>query len=95
MDNTTIIGNIAAILTTTSFLPQAIKTIKTKNTAGLSLPMYLLFVLGVTLWLIYGLLNKQIPIILGNSITLLLAGVILGFMIKEQLANKIKNVFKE
>jgi MtN3 and saliva related transmembrane protein len=95
MDNTTIIGNIAAILTTASFLPQAIKTIKTKNTAGLSLPMYLLFVLGVTLWLIYGLLNKQIPIILGNSITLLLAGVILGFMIKEQLANKIKNVFKE
>jgi len=94
MDNTTIIGNIAAILTTVSFLPQAVKTIKTKNTAGLSFPMYLLFVLGVTLWLIYGMLNKQVPIILGNAITLLLAGVILGFMIKEQLTKTLRKVFK-
>ena len=46
MDTTTIIGNLAAILTTTSFLPQALKTIKTKDTGSLSLPMYLLFVIG-------------------------------------------------
>ena len=82
MDITVIIGNIAALLTTISFLPQAVKTIKTKDTASLSFPMYLLFVTGVTLWLIYGLLNNQMPIILGNAITLLLAGIILGFMIK-------------
>jgi len=82
MDITVIIGNIAALLTTISFLPQAVKTIKTKDTASLSFPMYLLFVTGVTLWLIYGVLNNQMPIILGNAITLLLAGIILGFMIK-------------
>ncbi len=88
MDFTAIIGNIAAILTTVSFLPQAIKTIKTQNTASLSFPMYLLFVTGVTLWLVYGLLNHQTPIILGNAITLLLAGIILAFMVKGKFTKK-------
>ncbi len=88
MDFTAIIGNIAAILTTVSFLPQAIKTIKTQNTASLSFPMYLLFVTGVTLWLVYGLLNQQTPIILGNAITLLLAGIILAFMVKGKFTKK-------
>lgn len=89
MDSTTIIGNIAALLTTTSFLPQAIKTIKTRDTASLSFPMYLLFVTGVTLWLIYGVLNQQMPIIVGNFVTLVLAGIILGFMMKGQLTKKL------
>ncbi|PHQ61868.1 MAG: hypothetical protein COC08_03240 [Maribacter sp.] len=88
MDLTSIIGNIAAIMTTSSFLPQAIKTIKTKNTDSLSFPMYLLFVIGVGLWLIYGTLNNQMPIIVGNLITLVLAGVILAFMIKNNINNK-------
>ena len=90
MDYTSIIGNIAALLTTISFLPQAIKTIKTKDTGGLSFPMYLLFVTGVSLWLIYGALNNQMPIIIGNLITLILAGIILGFMIQGQFAKKFK-----
>ena len=94
MDITSIIGNIAALLTTTSFLPQAIKTIKTKDTASLSFPMYLLFVTGVTLWLVYGTLNHQMPIIIGNLITLVLAGIILGFMVKDQLARKISKRIK-
>lgn len=89
MDFTSIIGNVAALLTTISFLPQAIKTIKTKDTGGLSFPMYLLFVTGVLLWLIYGTLNNQMPIIIGNLITLILAGIILGFMVKGQFSNKI------
>jgi len=93
MDITSIIGNIAAIMTTTSFLPQAIKTIKTKDTASLSFPMYLLFVSGVSLWLIYGTLNNQMPIILGNLITLILAGIILLFMIKDLLKRN-PNVFR-
>jgi MtN3 and saliva related transmembrane protein len=83
MDFTSIIGNIAALLTTISFLPQAIKTIKTKDTGSLSFPMYLFFVAGVCLWLVYGTLNNQMPIILGNLITLILAGTILFFMVKE------------
>lgn len=88
MDITSIIGNIAAALTTISFLPQAIKTIKTKDTGGLSLPMYFMFVSGVSLWLIYGMMNKQMPIIIGNLVTLLLAGIILGFMLNDMLKKK-------
>ena len=90
MDTTAIIGNIAALLTTISFLPQAVKTIKTKDTASLSFPMYFLFVTGVTLWLVYGALNNQMPIILGNLVTLILAGIILGFMVKGSFTKKTK-----
>jgi MtN3 and saliva related transmembrane protein len=50
----------------------------------------LLFVTGVSLWLIYGTLNNQMPIIIGNLVTLLLAGIILGFMIRGQFAKKFK-----
>lgn len=90
MDITGIIGNVAALLTTVSFLPQAIKTIKTKDTDSLSFPMYLLFVTGVALWLVYGTINKQMPIIVGNLVTLILAGIILGFLIKGEFAKKFK-----
>ncbi|PCJ96982.1 MAG: glutathione synthetase [Flavobacteriaceae bacterium] len=79
MNTVNIIGNIAALLTTISFLPQALKTIKTKNTKGLSLPMYILFISGVFLWIIYGVYSWQIPIIVGNVLTFLLAGVILTY----------------
>jgi len=88
MDITSIIGNLAAILTTASFLPQALKTIKTKDTGGLSLPMYVLFVVGVGLWLLYGMLNNQMPIIIGNLITLILSGTILIFMLKGTFLRK-------
>lgn len=90
MDITSIIGNTAAALTTISFLPQAIKTIKTKDTGGLSFPMYLMFVTGVSLWLVYGMMNNQMPIIIGNLITLVLAGIIFGFMLKDLLKNRHK-----
>ena len=77
-----IFGYAAAILTTLSFLPQAIKTIKEKNTEGISLVMYSLFTSGVFLWLVYGLFVKDIPIIVANSITLILAVTILVLKIK-------------
>lgn len=80
-----LIGNIAALLTTISFLPQVIKTIKTKDTKSISLPMYLLFITGVFLWIIYGLRSNQMPIIIGNTITFILAGVILGYKLLETL----------
>ncbi len=82
MDTDFIIGTIAAILTTVSFLPQVIKTVKTRDTKSLSLPMYLLFVTGVILWIIYGISNKQAPIILGNTVTLLFASIILCYKIR-------------
>jgi MtN3 and saliva related transmembrane protein len=76
-----IVGYIAATLTTLSFLPQAILTIKTKNTESLSLSMYSMFTLGVLCWLIYGLYIDDEAIIFANSITFLLAVSILSFKI--------------
>ena len=70
MDTTEIIGLIAALLSTCAFLPQTIKTIKSKNTRDLSLPMYILLVSGVCLWLVYGILRGSIAIIIANAVTL-------------------------
>jgi len=72
------IGYAAAILTTLSFLPQAIMTIKTRDTESLSLAMYSSFTLGVLLWLVYGFFIGNKVIIYANSITLLLAFIILS-----------------
>jgi MtN3 and saliva related transmembrane protein len=73
----TLIGFIAAAFTTLSFLPQAIKVIKTKNTSGISFSMYLMFTIGVSLWLIYGIFTKQLSISIANGITLIFAIIIL------------------
>ncbi len=79
---TEIIGYFAAFLTTISFLPQVIKTIKTRDTKGVSLFMYSLFVAGVFLWLIYGILLENIVITSANLVTLVLAGGVLAIKIK-------------
>lgn len=76
-----ILGYLAALLTTISFLPQAIHTIKTKNTHSLSLMMYSLFTLGVFCWLIYGIYIDNNAIIFANAITFVLAASILGVKI--------------
>ena len=75
------IGYAAAILTTISFLPQAIMTIKTRDTEALSLGMYVSFTLGVFLWLVYGFCIENKVIIYANSITLILASIILSVKI--------------
>lgn len=77
-----IVGIIAAICTTGAFLPQAIKTFKTKDTKGISLLMYSFSTLGIFLWLVYGLLLHDTPLILANSITVLLSGSILVLKIR-------------
>lgn len=77
-----LIGSIGATLTTISFLPQAIKTIKTKNTEGISLAMYAIFTTGVSFWLVYGILLENPIIIISNIITLALSGSILLIKIK-------------
>jgi MtN3 and saliva related transmembrane protein len=82
------IGYLAATLTTASFLPQAILTIRTKDTESLSLSMYSLFTLGVLCWLIYGLYISDKAIIFANAITLLLAASILSFKIYNILFKK-------
>ena len=78
----TFLGYVAAVLTTISFVPQALLIIKTKDTKGISLPMYILFTIGVACWLLYGIYIGMIPVIIANFITLALAIVILTFKIK-------------
>lgn len=76
------IGSAAATLTTTSFIPQAVRIFRTRHTTDISLGMYTLFTLGVTLWLTYGIQLSSWPIIVANSATLLLAGTVLAMKIK-------------
>ena len=77
-----IVGSVAASLTTAAFFPQAIKTIRTGETSGLSLIMYLLLVTGVALWLAYGLLIGSRPLILANGIVLLPQAAILAMLLQ-------------
>ena len=74
---TDLLGYIAAFLTTTSFLPQVIRTLRTGDTRSISFTMYLMLVIGVAAWLAYGWLLGALPIMLANGITLLLASIIL------------------
>jgi MtN3 and saliva related transmembrane protein len=82
MNLVTIIGYLAAFGTTASFLPQAVKTIQTKDTSGISLPMYIFFTAGTLLWLIYGIMEPSLPVAVANAITLIFASVILVYKIK-------------
>jgi len=79
---TTITGLTAAFCTTISFLPQAIKTIKTKDTSGISLFMYFLFTLGTFLWLVYGIMDNNLPVMIANAITLIFACIIFIYKIR-------------
>lgn len=79
MDFHTIIGLTAGFCTTVAFLPQAIKTWKTKSAKDLSLGMYSIFCTGIILWLIYGFLINDIPVILTNVASMILATSILYF----------------
>lgn len=71
-----ILGYMAAGLTTASFLPQAFRTLKTKETEAISLTMYSAFCSGVLLWLIYGLIIENWPLVVANAFTFLFAGII-------------------
>ncbi len=78
----TIIGLVAAFCTTISFLPQAIKTIQTKDTASISLAMYSLFTFGTLMWLLYGIFTMNIPVMVANAVTLVFAAIILVYKIR-------------
>jgi MtN3 and saliva related transmembrane protein len=82
MNFATIIGLLAATCTTISFVPQVVQILKTKNTKGISLGMYILFTFGIACWLVYGFYLGELPIIIANAITLVLASTILVFKIK-------------
>ena len=71
------LGAIAATLTTLSFLPQAAKTLRTRETHAISLWMYVAFTIGLVFWFVYGVMLDSWPIIIANAVTLVLASTIL------------------
>ena len=77
-----VIGYLAALLTTCSFVPQAWHTFRTRDVRGISLGMYSVFAVGVGLWLLYGVLLAAWPIVLANSVTLALALAILAMKLR-------------
>jgi MtN3 and saliva related transmembrane protein len=82
MDMTLTVGLTAAFLTTIAFLPQALKIWRTKSAKDVSLHTFLAFTVGVALWLVYGILKQELPIILSNGITLALASAILTMKLR-------------
>ncbi len=81
-DGTTFIGLVAAVLTTTSLVPQLIKSWKLKETRDISMLMFLVLGAGVFLWMVYGLLLHNLPLIAANGVSFLLILVILFFKVK-------------
>jgi MtN3 and saliva related transmembrane protein len=77
-----LIGFAAATCTSVAYAPQAIKVWKTRSTGDISLGMFLVMVLGLALWLVYGLLSGDAPLIAANVITMVLAGGILFMKLK-------------
>lgn len=71
------LGYIAGFFTTIAFLPQVVKCWKTKKTQDISLSMFLIFTIGVFMWLIYGFLSKNIPVFVANLVTFILAILVL------------------
>jgi MtN3 and saliva related transmembrane protein len=82
------LGYLAASLTTVSFFPQALKTLRSGDTSGISLRMYLLFTAGIALWGVYGLITGDGPLIAANAITLVTAGLILDRKLRAVLASR-------
>lgn len=78
----TIVGMLAGVLTTVAFLPQVLRTWRTRSTADISLVMFLIYVSGIVLWLIYGLMLNDLPLILSNAVTLVFSGTILGLKLR-------------
>jgi MtN3 and saliva related transmembrane protein len=82
------IGFLAAVLTTFSFLPQAILTLRTRKTDEISLTMYLMLNLGIACWAVYGVIQDDLAIILANSVTLLFSLPILLVKSSNKLAGR-------
>ena len=78
-----IIGYLAALLTTFSFLVQAIQSWRTRDLSGISVGMYSMFTLGVGLWLIFGIVIESWPLIVTNALTFLFALSILLMKLKQ------------
>jgi len=82
MNLTTLIGLLACFLTTGAFLPQIIKTIKTKETKDISLSMYIIYIIGVLVWFVYGFMIGESAILVGNTFSFLFGMIMLIMKLK-------------
>jgi MtN3 and saliva related transmembrane protein len=78
----TIVGFAASFCTTVAFLPQVLRAWRTRSTRDISLGMFLVFSVGILLWLIYGLMVRDAPLTAANAVTLVLAVTILGLKLR-------------
>ncbi|MBL4596442.1 MAG: SemiSWEET transporter [Robiginitomaculum sp.] len=83
-----LLGLLAGLLTTAAFVPQVLKVIKTNDTKSLSLSMYIVFTLGIFLWGVYGIQKNDVPIMLANAVTIVLALIILTKKIQNDVLQK-------
>lgn len=82
MNSITLLGTIAAVLTTSAFVPQVYKTIQTNSASDLSLTTFTMIFIGTILWFIYGYFQNDIPLMIANGITCCLAGVLVTMKIR-------------
>lgn len=82
MNGISVLGLLAGSFTTIAFLPQVIKTWKTRSAKDLSLGMFSIFTTGVAMWLAYGILINDLPVIMANVVTLVLASTLLFFKLR-------------
>lgn len=82
MNSLDLLGYAAATLTSVSFVPQAIKTIRCRDTRAISLWMYITFTAGVALWWLYGVRLDSWPVMAANAVTFVLAAIILSLKIR-------------
>lgn len=78
----TFFGLLAGTFTTISFLPQVVKSWKLKETKDISFPMLFTLLLGICFWLIYGIMIGDFPLMISNSVTLLIISIVMGLKIK-------------
>lgn len=95
MDTTSAIGILAAIFTTIASFPQAYKIIKQKTSKGVSAATYLVLLIGTLLWLVYGIMQSDWPIIVANSISSILSAIILIlYRVSDKKIKKLNQVLK-
>lgn len=79
MDSTTLLGLIGGTLTTSSFVPQVLKAVRTKSTKDVSTGMFALLSAGILIWIVYGIRINSLPVILTNAISFVFSVVILVY----------------
>ena len=82
MELVTVLGFVAGGLTTAAFVPQVVKVWRTRSTSDISVWMWAMLCVGISLWIVYGVLTRSAPVIAANGVTLVLAMTVLGFKLR-------------